>query len=413
MNQVLLFVLFFVVIVLLFGLMQYRLYRVLHRWITSVFSRSTRNIWLRRSHWAILFLNSLFLAQMVVRGTSLYEHTFIQVLLVYPMGWFFAAVVLAFLVVTVIDLARIVGRLGNRLARKFSSRSVSHSIVHEPVPDPGRRRFLRLGGLSTASVIGALPIVASAQTARDYQINRLSLSYNDLPTGLDGFTIAQVSDIHSGIYMTEENMREIFEIVNSLDAKAIMVTGDFVDSSDSQIEPLYKAIQMLKAEYGVFGCLGNHDHFATAGKVSSAVEERGIVMLNNSHSQIAIDGDKISVIGIDDAGRGQSNFADWKKALEGIDAESFSIALTHRPDEWDQSRSSGIDLTLAGHTHGGQVGFKLGPVNLNPVYLIHKYAMGLYSQDNTHLYVNVGVGMVGVPIRLVRPEITMFTLKRA
>ena len=136
-------------------------------------------------------------------------------------------------------------------------------------------------------------------------------------------------------------------------------------------------------------------------------------MLNNSHSQIAIDGDKISVIGIDDAGRGQSNFADWKKALEGIDAESFTIALTHRPDEWDQSRSSGIDLTLAGHTHGGQVGFKLGPVNLNPVYLIHKYAMGLYSQDNTHLYVNVGVGMVGVPIRLVRPEITMFTLKRA
>ena len=116
MNQVLLFVLFFVVIVLLFGLMQYRLYRVLHRWITSVFSRSTRNIWLRRSHWAILFLNSLFLAQMVVRGTSLNEHTFIQVLLVYPMGWFFAAVVLAFLVVTVIDIARIVGRLGNRLA---------------------------------------------------------------------------------------------------------------------------------------------------------------------------------------------------------------------------------------------------------------------------------------------------------
>lgn len=412
MNQLLLFLLFFVVILLLFGSMQYRLYRVFRRWVADAYEDAGRELRLRRARWIILLLNILFMAQMAVRGTTFYDQTLVQKILVYPMGWFFAMVILAFLFVTVYDLVRVVRWSGTRLVSLVSHRTAA-SPLPTPASDPGRRRFLRLGGLSAASVIGALPIVAAAQNSRDYRVNRISLGYKNLPPGLEGFTIAQVSDIHSGIYMTESDMREIFEIVNSLDANAVMVTGDFVDSSDSQIEPLFRALQMLKADYGIFGCLGNHDHFATARRVSSAVEQLGITMLNNSMRELAVNGERISVIGIDDAGRGQANFSDWKKALDGMNPDSFKIALTHRPDEWDQSRPMGIDLTLAGHTHGGQVGFRLGPLNLNPVYLIHKYPMGLYSQDDTHLYVNVGVGMVGVPIRMVKPEISLFTLNRA
>jgi len=413
MNQLLLFALFSTVIAVLFGSMQYRLYRVFLRWTANAYAEPEQESRHRQARWIILIVNILFFAQMVVRGTSVYDQTVVQVFLIYPMGWFFAMVVLAFLLVTAFDVVRLVRWSGNRLILLISSREIVSASPAKPVPDPGRRKFLRLGGLSAASVIGAVPIIASARTARDYQINRLSLTYDNLPSGLDGFTIAQVSDIHSGIYMTEGDMREIFEIVNSLEANAITITGDFVDSSDSQIEPLFKAVQMLKAEYGIFGCLGNHDHFATARKVSSAVEQRGIIMLNNSNARLAVNGERISIVGIDDAGRGQANFADWNKALDDVDPDSFKIALTHRPDEWDQTRLAGIDLTLAGHTHGGQVGFRLGPLNLNPVYLIHKYAMGLYSQDHAHLYVNVGVGMVGVPIRMVKPEVTLLTLRSA
>ena len=413
MNQLLLFALFSTVIAVLFGSMQYRLYRVFRRWTANVYAEPEQGSRRRQARWIILIVNILFFAQMVVRGTSVYDQTVVQVFLIYPMGWFFAMVVLAFLLVTAFDVVRLVRWSGNRLILLISSREIVSASPAKPVPDPGRRKFLRLGGLSAASVIGAVPIIASARTARDYQINRLSLTYDNLPSGLDGFTIAQVSDIHSGIYMTEGDMREIFEIVNSLEANAITITGDFVDSSDSQIEPLFKAVQMLKAEYGIFGCLGNHDHFATARKVSSAVEQRGIIMLNNSNARLAVNGERISIVGIDDAGRGQANFADWNKALDDVDPDSFKIALTHRPDEWDHTRSAGMDLTLAGHTHGGQVGFRLGPLNLNPVHLIHKYAMGLYSQDSAHLYVNVGVGMVGVPIRMVKPEVALLTLRRS
>ena len=413
MNQLLLFALFSTVIAVLFGSMQYRLYRVFLRWTANAYAEPEQESRHRQTRWIILIVNILFFAQMVVRGTSVYDQTVVQVFLIYPMGWFFAMVVLAFLLVTAFDVVRLVRWSGNRLILLISSRETAWAPPAKPVPDPGRRKFLRLGGLSAASVIGAVPIIASTRTARDYQINRLSLTYDNLPSGLDGFTIAQVSDIHSGIYMTEGDMREIFEIVNSLEANAITITGDFVDSSDSQIEPLFKAVQMLKAEYGIFGCLGNHDHFATARKVSSAVEQRGIIMLNNSNARLAVNGERISIVGIDDAGRGQANFADWNKALDDVDPDSFKIALTHRPDEWDHTRSAGMDLTLAGHTHGGQVGFRLGPLNLNPVYLIHKYAMGLYSQDRAHLYVNVGVGMVGVPIRMVKPEVALLTLRRS
>ena len=412
MNQLLLFIVFFTVIASLFGLMQYRLYRLLRRWAAKVYSRPVSSTLVRRTRWALL-LNIFFVAQLFIRGTTFYDIPLIQVVLVYPMGLFFAMVVLAFLVTTATDALRFLKWTGSRLVRIVSGNGANLVALSEPLLDSGRRKFLRLGGLSAASVIGTLPIVASTATARDYQIKKIPLSFENLPAALEGFTVAQVSDIHSGIYMTESNMREIFEIVNPLNAQAIMVTGDFVDSSDSQIEPLYKAIEMLKAEYGIFGCLGNHDHFANAQKVSAAVEQRGITMLNNSHVSIDIDGEKLGVIGIDDAGRGQSDFSDWSKALEGMNPDSFKIALTHRPDEWDRTRLHAIDLTLAGHTHGGQVGFRIGPLNLNPVYLVHKYPMGLFSQDNSHLYVNVGVGMVGVPIRLVKPEITLFTLSKS
>ena len=413
MNQLLLFIVFFTVIASLFGLMQYRLYRLLRRWAAKVYSRPVSSTLVRRTRWALLLLNIFFVAQLFIRGTTFYDIPLIQVVLVYPMGLFFAMVVLAFLVTTATDALRFLKWTGSRLVHMVSGNGANPVALLEPLLDSGRRKFLRLGGLSAASVIGTLPIVASTATARDYQIKKIPLSFENLPAALEGFTVAQVSDIHSGIYMTESNMREIFEIVNPLNAQAIMVTGDFVDSSDSQIEPLYKAIEMLKAEYGIFGCLGNHDHFANAQKVSAAVEQRGITMLNNSHVSIDIDGEKLGVIGIDDAGRGQSDFSDWSKALEGMNPDSFKIALTHRPDEWDRTRLHAIDLTLAGHTHGGQVGFRIGPLNLNPVYLVHKYPMGLFSQDNSHLYVNVGVGMVGVPIRLVKPEITLFTLSKS
>ena len=409
MNRVLMFSLFFSVVLSAFGLMQYRLYRLYRRWVRNSFDRPSQSQWLKRAKVILLLSNIHFLSRFFLSDLGIHEHPLSQVFMVYPGGMFFAIIIFSFLIVSARDLLAFLRWLAKTVARRMGhiTDSSSREIA---VMDAGRRRFLRLSGMSVASVIGSIPVVASAATARDYQIHRVPLHFDNLPSALNGFTIAQVSDIHAGLYMTEKNMREIFELTNSLQAAMIMVTGDFVDNTDSQILPLYKAIEMLRAAYGIFGCLGNHDHFATAEKVAAAMRGRNIEMLNNSHRTLSVNGAQLSIIGIDDAGRGKSNFADLGRALDGLNHDSFKVMLTHRPDVFPQCVKLGMDLTLAGHTHGGQVGFQLGPLNLNPVYLIHKYAMGHYVEGGKHLYVNVGVGMVGVPIRMVKPEISLFTL---
>jgi len=176
---------------------------------------------------------------------------------------------------------------------------------------------------------------------------------------------------------------------------------------------VYDSIDTLKAELGVWGCLGNHDHFATAEKVNDALVRRNVRMLNNAHETVTVNGDSFELIGVDDYGAGWRNFANPDAAFAGLRPDSFKILMTHRPDFFDIARKANIDLSLAGHTHGGQVGFDIGPVKLNPVYLFHKYPMGHFMEEGKQLYVNVGVGMVGAAIRLVRPEITLITLESA
>jgi len=402
------FAIFFIVVSSLFGLMQYRLFRLFRSWTAAAFDELQRNKWRSRGRGVLIGLNILVVFQFVFRMSSFYDAPLVQSLFIYPSGLFFAAVVLSFLIVSIVDVGRLLLHLSRRLAG-------IHPATKENVAplDEGRRTFLMRSGLTTAAVMGSFPIIASLATARDYQLNQIKLNVQGFPAELNGLTLVQISDIHSGIYMTEQNMKEIVDLVNSLHPTIVMVTGDFVDSADSQIEPLSNALKDLKAELAVYGCLGNHDHFATAERVSEAAQDRGVIMLNNSHEKIILDNRMITVVGVDDAGRGAANFARLNKALHGVDPESFKIILTHRPDVWDESRARGANLTLAGHTHGGQVGFRVGPLNLNPVHLVHKYAMGLYEEGQKYLYVNVGVGMVGVPIRMVRPEIAAITLTSA
>jgi hypothetical protein len=212
--------------------------------------------------------------------------------------------------------------------------------------------------------------------------------------------------------MTEDHMMEIVDLTNSLHANIVALTGDHVDSSDVEIPFVRNAMGMLKSDYGIYGCLGNHDHFATAEKVTAALEQVGIVMLDNTNRSLSVNGERLSMLGVDDAGRGRSDFARLDDALKGVEPQTFKVLLSHRPEFFPHAKKADIDLTLAGHTHGGQVGVEFWGMNLNPAYLATKYVRGLFKEDGKHLYVNVGVGMVGVPIRIVRPEITLITLQR-
>ena len=415
MDRLVVFVGFLAAVIAVMSLFQWRLTRAYRRWVGSAIDEPKRRRWLAAGTSVLVAFNVTVVLRFFLGELGGYGHPLSQALVVYPSGIFIGALTFGFLLVTLLDLGQLAGRALRVLVGWFApkARAAHRSASRKEAEySRGRRRFLRLSGASAIAAIGATPVFGSVTTARDYQLNRVPLRFPDLPQELEGFAIAQISDLHSGVFMTEENMREIFELANSMSPNLTVITGDLVDNSDSQIPDLYRAAEVLKADYGIYACLGNHDHYATADKVSAAMEQRGITMLTNDRRRITLDGAAFELIGIDDAGRGSRNFARLDDALRGVDPESLKVLLSHRPDIFPMVKSRDIDLMLSGHTHGGQVGIEVLGVDLNPVYLLHRYARGLYSEDGKYVYVNVGVGMVGAPIRFVRPEISLIILHR-
>jgi len=325
-------------------------------------------------------------------------------------------VIFGFLVLLIKDIVRFIMFSARRILQLIVSLSkadsTSPSALNDQPLSAERRAFLKVSGATAIGMTLGTPLISSIASAHDYRVIRVPLQFPNLPGGLESLTIAQVSDVHSGVYMTEHDMMEIVELTNALHPNIIALTGDHVDNADVQIPSVRNAMKMLKSDLGIYGCLGNHDHFASAEKVSAALQQAGITMLDNSHRTLTINGEKLALVGVDDAGRGSSNFARLSEATQGLNPETFKILLSHRPEFFSEAKKAGLDLTLAGHTHGGQVGIEFWRINLNPAYLVTKYVRGLYKEDGKQLYVNVGVGMVGVPIRLVPPEITLITLER-
>lgn len=417
MSRFFLFPIFFAIIFSLLGLMQFYAYRTYRRWIIRVFPQEAHKRLVKSAFSIVVIGNALVAVQMIIRGVDFYAETIIQYSLVYPAGIYFTAVVFGFLILLIKDLLKFALfwiRHAARLAKQLSVRG-STTVASTPSEafSEQRRKLLKISGTTVVGMTFGTPLVSAIVSSRDYRIAKIPVAFPNLPPGLNGLTIAQVSDVHSGIYMTEEHMMEIVELTNSLHANIVALTGDHVDSSDIQIPSVCQAMKLLKSDYGVFGCLGNHDHFATAEKVSTALQQTGVVMLVNANRTLDINGEKLSLIGVDDAGAHQSNFARLDLAMQGVDSHLFKILLSHRPEFFAHAKKAGMDLTLAGHTHGGQVGIEFAGINLNPAYLVTKYVRGLFKEEGKQMYVNVGVGMVAVPIRIVRPEITLITLERA
>lgn len=413
MSRTLQFFLFFSTVLTLVGLMQWYLYLSYRRWISQV-SPERSAVWLRRAKFLLLAGNAVFLLSFFGRSLGIFEQPTLRLMVVYPAGMWFGSIVLGFVLLALKDLTRLVFGIAKRilsLVRPRGAASVPTEASSETAIDPGRRHFLTSAGTATIGVIAATPVAASFATARDYQIRRIPLCFPNLPTELEGFTIAQVSDIHSGIYMSRSDMEHIFEITNRLYPQLTVVTGDLVDTNDTEIPPLHEALKMLKADRGAYAVLGNHDHFATGDRVADAVQRSGVTVLRNAHETLNVDGARLSLVGIDDPSP-RRNFADVSKALDGLDPESFKVMLVHQPRLWPEAKRVGMDLTLVGHTHGGQIGIEAFGMELYPVKWAYDHPMGHFIEEGKQLYVNVGVGMVGAPIRLVRPEISLFELRR-
>jgi predicted MPP superfamily phosphohydrolase len=284
---------------------------------------------------------------------------------------------------------------------------------------PGRRQFLEL----SAGAVVAAPFVAGAYGLLygrlNLQITHQRVRLARLPKALTGFRIAQLSDIHIGPFMTEDEIRKYVRIANELKPDLIALTGDFVTWDPSTQHAVVTALTGLHAPFGIFGCLGNHEAWShTEDSITRMFQQVGIRILRREHVPITAQGESFNLIGVDfETSRhmvpGHENFV--RTYLDGVEtliaADTVNILMSHNPDTFDRAAELGIDLSLAGHTHGGQVALEFVSPEIAPSRLVTPYVAGWFQKPGGQLYVNRGIGTIGVPIRIgAPPEITVYEL---
>lgn len=281
-----------------------------------------------------------------------------------------------------------------------------------------RRKFLQNVGWTLASA----PYLALGnglmRTTYNFQTYRVNVPIRNLPRQFEGLTIAQISDIHAGSFIGNSPLQEIFRVTQETKADLIFITGDWVNFKPEELELYLPQFAKFKAPLGVYGCLGNHDHYMSDNEhkqLVSAIKSAPINLLINENTTFSVDGAKLQLAATDFTGMNM-NFADLESATAGLSPDFPTILMAHDPSYWDKKVRSKtkIDLMLAGHTHGGQFGMHFLDKELSLAQVAYKQWAGLYSDGNQHLYVNRGVGTTGFPVRVgISPEITLMTLKKA
>lgn len=271
-----------------------------------------------------------------------------------------------------------------------------------------RRRLLKLL-LGSAATVG-LSAVAGVGYATSVEphwlaVERVNVPLPGLPANLDGFTIAQLSDLHRGPCISQEDIAQAVELALQQEADLIVLTGDYVSASAEYAFSCADALSPLTTPGDVLACLGNHDHWTDADIVAGALAGVGLTVLRNAAQEVA---DGLWVAAVDDV---WEQHADLEKALEGVPDGATVVLLAHEPDYADEVAADGrVTLQLSGHSHGGQVQLPIFGPPLLP-YLGRKYYAGLYQVESMWLYVNRGVGLVSPEVRFnCRPEVTLLTL---
>lgn len=292
--------------------------------------------------------------------------------------------------------------------------------------DPGRRDAFRY----IAYAAGSLPLLAAtygfAAGRLNYQVQRVNVPIKGLPKELDGLRIAQLSDIHIGEFMPRDEVRRAVEMTNDLRADLVAVTGDFVSSHNDPLEACINELGKLHAPLGVWGCNGNHEIYADAEDAATELfAQHGMKLLRQENAELKWNGAKLNLIGVDYQ-RDFMTRGPAGKCLEQVESlvrhDMPNVLLSHNPNSFHRAAELGIDLSLAGHTHGGQVKVEIVDHTISPARLITDFVAGLYRLPMTNgnsgktafLYVNRGLGTFGFPVRLgVPPEITLLTLRAA
>jgi predicted MPP superfamily phosphohydrolase len=426
-------------------------YRSLWR-VSAHWGRSSTRVVLRFGYVVLLCSMIVNLARGVLFGRNGFSHQNSSIAVITGL-WFFSAL-FAYLSVKAVHGLELIWRWSHHnLAKPSAAPSPSTAPAAAPeaaetVPDPGRRYFFR----AATAAAGAAPFLTAmygfAAERLKYQVRHVEIPIPNLPHALDGMKIVQLSDIHLSSYMTRTQVRRAVDMANDLGADLAVVTGDLITGSGDSIADCIEEVRRLHAPLGVWGCNGNHEIYARAeDEAAYLYAQAGMKLLRQQNAQLAFKGARFNLIGVDYQ-REYSPRGQRQRLLAGIEPmvrrDMPNILLSHNPNSFNRAAEMGIELSLAGHTHGGQIQVEILDHRLSPARFISDYIAGLYQRPlfapapneraagTSHsrksfpslalapsaplasIYVNRGLGTVGAPVRLgVPPEISLIVLRRA
>ena len=261
-----------------------------------------------------------------------------------------------------------------------------------------------------------------------YRVIKQILYFDDLPEAFDGFTLTQISDVHSGSFTNAKAVQKGIDLINAQNSDLFVFTGDLVNNKAYEIVPWMAHFSQIKANYGQFSILGNHDYGdyvswnsdlekrVNLQNLKSHHQQMGFRLLLDEHITLEKNGEKIVLAGVENWGKGFGERGDLQKALTKTDIHDFKILLSHDPSHWDEqvkNHPSKIHLTLSGHTHGMQFGIEAFGIKWSPVKYRYPHWAGLKEEFNRFLYVNRGFGFLGFSGRVgIWPEITVIELRK-
>jgi hypothetical protein len=302
----------------------------------------------------------------------------------------------------------------------FNASSISHF--------PERRAFVSKVALGLAAIPFASIIYGMTKGKYNFKVIRHTLFFDDLPEAFDGFTITHISDVHSGSFDDAEKINYGIDLINEQKSDVILFTGDIVNNTADEMDSWIPYFKKLKAPFGKYSVLGNHDYGEYVRWNSSEEKDQNFKAIKAIHPKIGFnlllndsvylekDNQKLALIGVENWGTRFKKAGDLNVASEKIKKEDFKILMSHDPSHWNaevKTHPNNYQLTLSGHTHGMQFGIEIPGFKWSPIQYMYKYWAGIYKEFNRYINVNRGFGFLAFPGRVgIWPEITVIILKK-
>lgn len=329
------------------------------------------------------------------------------------------------IVLTTVMLLEDIFRVGSGAITVFMGDNNNGSFL------PERRKFISQVALGLAAIPFASLIYGITKGRYNYKVIKQDVFFPDLPDAFDGFTITQISDVHSGSFDNPEKINYAIDLINEQESDMILFTGDIVNSLATEMHPWITTFKRIKKhDFGKFSVLGNHDYGEYLDwkgdekaknqnfqDIKQLYDDIGFKLLLNEHTKIKKGNDEIALVGVENWGLNFKKAGDLNKASEGLHKDDFKIVMSHDPSHWDaevNKHEKHFHLTLSGHTHGLQFGIEIpGWFKWSPAQFVYRQWAGLYETAGRYIYVNRGFGYHAYPGRVgIMPEITVIRLKK-